>query len=204
MNQMETKSHNLDLSISLRVNDLKQFAYCKRIVFYHYVLPVQKKETYKMEFGKEAELKIDKLEKHRIFRKYGLDNGKRIFHLQVHSPRLNLSGKLDLLIETEKSVYPVDFKYTEGRPYKNHIFQISGYALIMEDTFGKRIDTGFIYLIPSDEVHRIQITKSIRQDTLDMLESMRTMIIEELMPEPTTFRRRCEDCEFKNYCGDVF
>lgn len=37
--------------ISLRVNDIKQYAYCPRIVFYQYSMPVEKKATWKMEQG---------------------------------------------------------------------------------------------------------------------------------------------------------
>lgn len=31
--------------ISIRVNDIKQYAYCPRIVFYQYCMPVEKKAT---------------------------------------------------------------------------------------------------------------------------------------------------------------
>jgi len=46
----------------LRVNDLKQFEYCPRIVFYNTVMPVERKVTVKMERGKEEELRLDALE----------------------------------------------------------------------------------------------------------------------------------------------
>jgi CRISPR/Cas system-associated exonuclease Cas4 (RecB family) len=36
------------------------------------------------------------------------------------------------------------------------------------------------------------------------LAAMRAMIEEGLLPEPTEVRSRCTDCEFRNYCGDVF
>ena len=38
--------------ISLRVNDIKQYAYCPRVVFYQYCMPVNKQSTWKMEQGK--------------------------------------------------------------------------------------------------------------------------------------------------------
>jgi len=60
--------------IDLRVNDLKQFTYCQRIVFYQYVMPVEKKATFKMEEGKRAEAVIDKLEKRRSLRGYRLES----------------------------------------------------------------------------------------------------------------------------------
>jgi len=45
---------------------------------------------------------------------------------------------------------------------------------------------------------------SLKQEILTRLAVMRTMIEEEILPPATDVRRRCEDCEFRNYCGDVF
>ncbi len=83
--------------IPLRVNDLKQWDYCPRIVFYNTVMPVARKSTIKMERGKEVEIKLDALEARRTLRRYRLSEGERRFHVWVNSPALGLSGKLDLL-----------------------------------------------------------------------------------------------------------
>jgi hypothetical protein len=61
--------------ISIRVNDIKQYAYCPRVVFYQYCMPVNKKATWKMEQGKIAEAQIDELEKRRKLREYRLAEG---------------------------------------------------------------------------------------------------------------------------------
>jgi CRISPR-associated exonuclease Cas4 len=108
--------------ISLRVNDIKQYAYCPRIVFYQYAMPVEKKPTWKMEQGKIEEAKIDRLEKRRKLREYRLVEGERRFHFWLTSERLALTGKLDLLIDSPEGLFPVDFKWTTGRPHRNHIF----------------------------------------------------------------------------------
>src|SRR5579885_3401204 len=100
--------------IPLRVNDLKQYEYCPRIVFYNTVMPVDRKVTVKMERGEEEELRLDALEKRRNLRRYQLGSGQRHFHVWLDSPLLGLSGKLDLLIESPKGYFPVDFKYTRG------------------------------------------------------------------------------------------
>ncbi|MGE4092834.1 MAG: CRISPR-associated protein Cas4 [Candidatus Binatia bacterium] len=190
--------------IDLRVNDLKQFAYCPRIVFYQYVMPVEKKATFKMEEGKRAEVVIDKLEQRRSLRKYRLGEGTRHFHYWVRSERLGLSGKLDLLIESPCGLFPVDFKYTTGRPQKNHLYQLCGYALLVEEVYQHPVTQGFIYLIPQAEAVVVELTAERKGETLQMLEEMRTMIQAEQMPEPTPVRGRCAECEYRNYCGDVF
>ena len=119
--------------IPLRVNDLKQWDYCPRIVFYNTVMPVARKSTIKMERGKEVEIKLDALEARRTLRRYRLSEGERRFHVWVNSPALGLSGKLDLLIVAPAACYPVDFKYTRDRPRRNHVMQLAAYALLVED-----------------------------------------------------------------------
>ena len=190
--------------LPLRVNDLKQYEYCPRIVFYNTVMPVERKATVKMERGKAEEFRLDALEKRRSLKRYELASGTRRFHVWLESKRLRLSGKLDLLIISPKGYFPVDFKYTRGRPHRNHLFQLAGYALLVEEAFGTRVDTGFIYLLPLQEVIAISLSDGLKQEALSRLAMMRTMIKEQLLPPATEVRSRCEDCEFRNYCGDVF
>jgi CRISPR-associated exonuclease Cas4 len=190
--------------IPLRVSDLKQYAYCPRVVYYQYLLPVGKKTTFKMDYGKIEESKIDKLEGRRKLKKYGLSEGKRFFHHFINSLRLGLSGKLDLLIETEKGYFPVDFKYTTGRPQKNHIYQLCGYALILDDIYGTAVEKGFVYLIPKDEAVVFELDSSLKRETIKMLGDIRDMIRMDKMPDIVGNRNKCFDCEYRNYCGDVF
>lgn len=190
--------------IPLRVNDLKQFEYCPRIVFYNTVMPLERKTTVKMERGKDEEFRLDALEKRRTLRRYELGSGERRFHVWLESPSLGLSGKLDLLIVSNKGYFPVDFKYTRGRPHRNHVVQLAGYGLLVEEKFRTRVDTAFIYLTPVQQVISIGLTGQLKEEVRQRLSEMRTMIHDEILPPATPVRGRCEECEFRNYCGDVF
>jgi CRISPR-associated exonuclease Cas4 len=190
--------------VPLRVNDLKQYEYCPRIVFYNTVMPVDRKVTVKMERGKEEELRLDALEKRRNLRRYQLGSGQRHFHVWLDSAALGLSGKLDLLIVSTKGYFPVDFKYTLGRPHRNHIFQLAGYGLLVEENFRTQVGAGFIYLVPTQEVVTIELNERLREKTFYMLAEIRSMIRDGILPAPASVRARCEDCEFRNYCGDIF
>ena len=167
-------------------------------------MPVEKKATFKMEEGKRAEAVIDKLEKRRSLRGYRLAEGTRHFHLWLRSERLGLTGKLDLLIESPQGLFPVDFKYTSGRPQKNHLYQLCGYALLVEEAYKQTVTNGFVYLIPQEEVVVVDLTQERKEETRRMLEEAREMIRMEKMPEPTPVRSRCAECEYRNYCGDIF
>lgn len=190
--------------LPLRVNDLKQYEYCPRIVFYNTVMPVERKTTVKMERGRDEEFRLDALEKRRTLKRYDLASGVRRFHVWLESKRLGLSGKLDLLIISSQGYFPVDFKYSRGRPHRNHLFQLAGYALLVEEVFQTHVETGFVYLLPIQEVVAVSLTEGLKQEALSRLTTMRTMIEEQFLPPATEVRGRCEDCEFRNYCGDVF
>ena len=188
----------------VRVNDIKQYFYCPRIVFYQYSMPVEKKPTWKMEQGKVEEEKIDQLEKRRKLSAYKLAEGTRHFHVWLSSDRLGLSGKLDLLIDSPEGLFPVDFKFTAGSPHKNHIFQLCGYALLLEDCYRREVTKGFVYLIPNNDAVVFDITEDLKAETAKVLGEIRSMVERERMPPPTPLRNRCVDCEYRNFCGDVF
>jgi CRISPR-associated exonuclease Cas4 len=122
-----------------RVTDLKQYAYCPRIPFYQNVMGFVGKSTYKMQRGRESQAAIEGLERRRKLREYGLLQGRRHFGPWLYSKSLGLSGKLDLLIETDDACYPVDFKYTTGRPHHNHLLQLAGYSLLVSAEFSKPV-----------------------------------------------------------------
>lgn len=188
----------------VRVNDIKQHFYCPRIVFYQYSMPVQKKATWKMEQGKVAEEKIDRLEQRRKLSAYKLAEGKRQFHVWLSSERLGITGKLDLLIDSPEGLFPVDFKLTSGAPRRNHLFQLCGYALLVEDCYQRPVNKGFVYLIPKNDAVVFDMTAELKAETRQVLDEIRATIDHERMPPPTPFRNHCTDCEYRNFCGDIF
>ena len=190
--------------LPLRVNDLKQFAYCPRIVFYQYTMPVQRKPTFKMEHGKAVEAIIERLESRRKLREYGLAEGTREFQVWLTSQRLGLSGRLDLMITTSQGAFPVDFKDTLDRVHHNHHVQLCAYALLIEDVLAQPVPAGFVYRVPRDDVVVVEITTELREETHRYIQAIRQMIVQERMPPLTARRARCTDCEYRNYCGDVF
>ncbi|MBI4847575.1 MAG: CRISPR-associated protein Cas4 [Nitrospirae bacterium] len=190
--------------IPLRVSDLKQFVYCPRVVFYNYVMPVEKVSTFKMEYGKVAEDKIDRLESRRKLLKYGLTHGGREFHKQLYSESLGLSGKMDLLIKTTDTYYPVDFKFTTSQPHKNHLYQLLGYAIILEDLYNCNVAKGFVYLVPKEDAVVFDLTDESKKEAGTMLNEIRYIISSQQIPPAVPSRNKCTDCEYRNFCGDVF
>ncbi len=99
--------------IKLRVADVKQYIYCPRVIYFTYVCPVDKKVTRKVQYGHEAHLELDRLEKRRTFKCYNLKDGERKFHTNLYSPRLGLEGKLDMHIVTGGEIFPGQMEIAE-------------------------------------------------------------------------------------------
>jgi CRISPR-associated exonuclease Cas4 len=191
-------------AVELTATDLKQWAYCRRIPFYRHVLPVRPAPTYKMERGKEIQAAVEALERRRGFRAYAVREGERRFSVWLHSARLGLSGKLDLVILTPDACYPVDFKDTEGGVRRNHRVQLAAYALLAEEAFGRPAPEGFIYLVPVKEVVRVPLTEADRAEVVQAVGALRETIAAEQMPPPTAVRARCVVCEHRNFCADIW
>lgn len=187
----------------LKVSDVKQFLYCPRVVYFTYVMPVHKKITRKMEYGKEEHLEIERLEKRRKLRSYDLSAGERRFRTKLCSERLDLEGILDMHIVTSSGCFPVEFKHTTRKPSLHHKYQLVSYALLLEDQYGKAVRHGYLYLIPGKRVITVEITPNARSYVKRTLEKIRTMVVRETFPPAPRRPARCFDCEYANYCADV-
>lgn len=190
--------------ISFRVSDLKQYIYCPRILYYYYVLPVPRKVTRKMEYGKMEHIEIQRLEKRRSLKAYGILEGERCFQVFLESFRLGLHGVLDMLITTQEgSLYPVDFKHSLSRKGLHQKYQLAAYGMLLEENYLKPVRYGFIYLIPSKTIVPVEITHSMREYVKKTLNAIKTIAYREIMPRYVRSKGRCSDCEYRNYCGDL-
>jgi CRISPR-associated exonuclease Cas4 len=199
----------------LRATDLKQWAYCPRIVYYSYCMPLPHQPTAAMQRGRDLHARIEFLERRRKLRAYNLGSGERQFEISLSSKQHALSGKLDMLVTTPQGRFPVDFKMAptflqdklkEGRGEvgENHRLQLAAYAVMVEEKFACKVDTGFIYLIAHRNAVVVPIDAALRQRLFASLAEVRAMIAAERFPAATPVRARCWDCEFKNFCNDIF
>jgi CRISPR-associated exonuclease Cas4 len=186
------------------VTDLKQWAYCPRVVYYHRVMPAVARPTYKMKEGLAAQELIESLEMRRKLREYGFDSATRRFGLRLESEDLGLSAKLDLLLEAPEEVAVVDFKLTSGDPGQNHRLQLAGYSLLAEVAFGLPARRAFLHRIPDTHIFPVAITDELRSAVTRAVVDIRRTSESQLCPEPTEVRNRCAECEFVNYCADVW
>jgi CRISPR-associated exonuclease Cas4 len=194
-----------DDGFTFRVIDLKQYVYCPRILYYHTVLPQIRPLTYKMEAGIEIHQVVEGREKRRSLRTYGLAEGRRYFNVPLYDAELGLSGEVDMVIETDTELIPVDYKNAkrEGPHFR---LQLEAYGRMLAQADPKSqlaVKRGFIYLIPKRQAVEIKFTAHRRRQLDNALSAMQAISHQQQLPPPTSKRGRCVDCEFRRFCNDV-
>ena len=188
-----------------QVTDLKQFVYCPRILYYHTVLPQVRPLTFKMLAGIEAHKETEKREKRRSLKTYGLTSGQRQFNVPIVAPELYLSGEVDMIIETESELIPVDFKQSKkaGEHFKLQLFAYGRLLDHNKNPLQKQIKRGFLYLIPQRQAIEVQFTKSLDKKFQQAIKQLKQIALSQQMPAPTKKNGRCVNCEFRRFCNDV-
>ncbi len=193
------------------VTDLKQYAYCPRVVFYTYCLPLVRPTTGKMEEGRLAHEEARDRERRRTLRIYGLEEAQRHFDVHVASEELGLSGRIDLVLEVTvpggasggREWIPVDYKQTGRRAGPHVRRQLAAYGMMLEETWGGGVRRGFVYSLLTRRVEEIPLTPSLRREVRETVAAMREMVERERMPDPPSSHKPCVNCEFRRFCNDV-
>jgi CRISPR-associated exonuclease Cas4 len=188
--------------LELTVTDVRQHTYCPRIPYYRYVMPLERPVTAKMDLGKEEHETTSVKEARRTLKAYGLKEGERRFAVNLYSERLGLRGKIDMVILTPREVIPVEYKMAAGIGL-HHKYQLTAYAMLAEHTFGGTVSRTFVYLTPAKKAQEVPITPAMREHVKKILAELRASIENERLPRPTPHRKRCTDCEYRRFCGDV-
>ncbi len=183
--------------------DLKQYAYCPRVLFYALCMPVKKYLPPRVRIGTEVHALVERLERRRSARRFGFRSAAKQFEVRCASDRLGLSGTVDMVLEIGGGIAPVEFKMSRRGLQPNVRAQLAAYAVMLEETFGKPARRGFLVEIPEMRVHPCDVTDRDLAALEDRLSAIRAMLAAERLPEPTSDRGKCPDCELLAYCGDV-
>lgn len=184
------------------VTDVRQHLYCPRLLHFRLKQPLPHRLSYKMEEGVLMHERAGELERRRTLRAYGLTDGTRHFGLELASERLAVRGKLDMLIEREFETMPVEFKHAHAHRQTNHRYQLTVYALLLDELGAKPVRRGFLFYLLDGVAEEVVVTEGMRRYVSRTLSEMRAVAREEAMPEGTRRLGRCRACEYLNFCND--
>lgn len=187
----------------LRVEDLKQYLYCARIVFFERCMPGIRPRTYAMDVGHEDHEEAQRNARRRSLAALNISDGERLFNVDIVDNELRLHGKLDEVVRTpEGEMIPVEYK-SARKLVETHRMQVAAYALLLESAWSVEVTRGYVYLMPLRKIRSVKITGEDKQRVLDTLAALSRMVATENMPAPTPERARCAGCEFRRFCNDV-
>jgi len=174
--------------------DIRQYYYCPRIIYFRYVLRARVEETYKMRRGRE---------KHRQIL-LGPNIERNVY---LCSEELGLVGIIDALERREDgSVNIIEIK-TGNTPTKmrdSHKAQLAAQAILVESVLGLKIRKIKVYNPETQRTMEINVVEYHREMARQALERMRQIVLREELPQPTKHRARCVDCEYRVFCEDNF
>ena len=186
---------------TLTVTDLKQFIYCPRIPYFKHVLGARERFDSQQQESRESHRDIAALDRRRTgARNYdpSIRSARKIFNLPLFSPRLLLSGVLDLLIieEGRGEHIPVDYKFTQppplGRSWGDHRVQLAAYALLVEHTHPPAIvRRGFLYYVNQDQTVEVPITHGMKRYIPRLLTRIRRLLQSQSPPPIRVNPRKC-------------
>ena len=189
----------------ITVNDIKQYIYCPRIPFYSNLLSRTGDVTYGMLAGREFESSLNKSLLTKLFEDLIYDGYKLVKDLILFSAKSMLRGKLDYALIGRHKAYPIEVKYSNNPGiYK---IQLVAYAILLEESLKLKSTKGYFlykYSHIKMKLSCVKITSSDKAKVIRIAEMIRTNIIAGIRPDPTESRAKCNFCEFRNFCDDIF
>ncbi len=117
--------------------------------------------------------------------------------------RYHLRGRPDYLLQTARSLIPVEVKpgRTAPRPYESDMMQLAAYCLLVEEQQGAAPPYGLLRY--ADATFRVAYTAALRARLLDTLEDMRAARDDDDCPRSHDQPQRCAGCGFVDVCDDA-
>ena len=188
---------------SITATHLMGYLYCPRFTYFEYVLdiPEHQEKRFKVEKGRHIHEKIKNQNPDYLRKKLGVKNKKSNVYL---SSPLGIRGIIDeILFLKDGSAASLDYKYAE---YKEKIFktyrnQLIFYGQLIKDNYDIPVNKGFIiYTKSQNKLVEVEIKNKDYADLKKIIKKLIEIIYFCKYPKPTSVKRRCYDCCYRNVC----
>ena len=186
---------------AITATDFLNYAYCKRIIYYVYVLKQPQFTTTKEYKGRE---KFEEFEKKSKRNKLVPDFPQlpKRYNLYLYDPETNLKTFPDCVIfdENKKEAFPYQLKYGKKpeKVYLTQKYQLWLESFLIEKTLGYKSTRGFIKYVKDDALVEVDLTG--KENIIQIASEIKEIIRSERLPEPTEYEKRCVDCCYRKMC----
>lgn len=178
--------------------EIRQFVYCKRILFFRHIIQAPMRQTYKMKYGAKKHKRLQK-----IANKLEEGTAQKYYNIYLTDPQLGLVGIIDYFEYDGIEAYPVEIK-TGNIPPKGfdnpHKYQVTSQAILIEKNFDFLVKKGRVFYSKFNKTVDYLITIEDKLKLMQILKEIREMLSSEKIPESTNNIRKCVDCQCRNYC----
>lgn len=175
----------LDHEALVQVQDINQFVYCPRRLYY---------QTFLDTVGKNYELTDGRESHQNASRRGGWTN-----ELYLRSERHGIHGKIDVL-EDDGTVTPIERKRAEsGTYYESDELQLAAYCMLLEDNVPGSVNVGYIYTESNDRRHTVRVQDWHRKQVAEIVSIIDSMTVNDI-PPLTNNPSKCEACSARSYC----
>ena len=109
-----------------------------------------------------------------------IGKAEKLLLRSLSSDKLGLQGAIDCIIKTEAGEYvPVDYK---GRVWVDHKYQLTAYAMLIEENYQTRVRRGFINYLPEKRVIQLEVPPAMKIHVKRILGHIKSMITQERLP----------------------
>ncbi|MDH5401796.1 MAG: CRISPR-associated protein Cas4 [Candidatus Heimdallarchaeota archaeon] len=187
------------MSSWIHAEEIRQFEYCPRIIYYRRVMCYPSYTSKLMSMGKQFHLM-------RTTKKYSSKKDtKTLYDYYLQDETLKLSSYADMIRIRENEVRIVELKRFSNQsiqPRNGHILQAVFSSIIAEKIFN--LPSFFIELRYWRGINsKMEITEKMKENVFLIIQNIRNMINDELIPEPTLHNRKCNVCEYWKVCMRV-
>ena len=184
---------------------LNAFVYCPRRFHYEFVQGVMEDNAHVVH-GRRVHSRVDDPALAERPRQEG--DSIRTRSVWLTSMELGITGKIDVVDETDGKVCPVEYK--KSRPptreqcprgfWPNDAVQLCAQALLLESSGVPRVEKGFLYFATTRQRVEVAFTPELRNQTLAAIEAARRVTAEDEEPPPLIDSPKCPACSLVALC----
>lgn len=192
-----------ETAIIWSAGDIRQYAYCPRVAYFRYAMPLPYRQTHTMKNGMATEESQLMLSRRRSFQRWGLTDAKVEPHPYWRCESLRLAGIPDAALWSSLRLAVVEFKDTLHGLTRGTKLQLAAYELLAGELFRGYEKIVLFHDPRTGRTSQVSISHSMRQEVLNIRDQLDDMILSETMPDPTPDTAKCVECEYRRSCGDV-
>ncbi|MHA1273979.1 MAG: CRISPR-associated protein Cas4 [Promethearchaeota archaeon] len=177
--------------------DIRQYMYCPRKLYFRYVVRAPMRQTYKMQYGAEEHEKFQK--KINIASK----SVQKYYDIYLSDAELGLLGLIDYFEYDGKEAFPVEIKTGNIPPSdleNPDKMQVTAQAILIEKNFDFLVKKVRVFYSKFKKIVDYPIGIEDKLKVLKLIKKINNLINSERVPGPTKEKAKCLDCECRNYC----